>query len=67
MERAKKAMEEKDNIIRVGISPMTPAAPLLQEWTKVQKDYPDIKLQMIPFMNSQESAREHLKKSWDEH
>lgn len=54
-------MEEKDNIIRVGISPMTPAAPLLQEWTKVQKDYPDIKLQMIPFMNSQESAREILR------
>ena len=61
VERAKKAMEEKDNIIRVGISPMTPAAPLLQEWTKVQKDYPDIKLQMIPFMNSQESAREILR------
>ena len=61
VERAKKAMEEKDNIIRVGISPMTPAASLLQEWTKVQKDYPDIKLQMIPFMNSQESAREILR------
>ena len=61
VERAKKAMEEKDNIIRVGISPMTPAPPLLQEWAKVQKDYPDIKLQMIPFMNSQESAREILR------
>ena len=25
VERAKKAMEEKDNIIRIGTSPMTPA------------------------------------------
>ena len=59
VERAKKAMEEKDNIIRIGTSPMTPAAPLVQ--AKVQKDYPDIRLQLIPYMNSQESAREILK------
>ena len=61
VERARKAMEEKDNIIRIGTSPMTPAAPLVQEWSKVQKSYPDIKLQMIPYMNSQENAREILK------
>ena len=61
VERAKKAMEEKDNIIRIGTSPMTPAAPLVQAWSKVQKDYPDISLQLIPYMNSQESAREILK------
>ena len=54
-------MEEKDNIIRIGTSPMTPAAPLVQAWSKVQKDYPDIRLQLIPYMNSQESAREILK------
>lgn len=54
-------MEEKDNIIRIGTSPMTPAAPLVQTWSKVQKNYPDIRLQLIPYMNSQESAREILK------
>ena len=59
--RAKKAMEEKDYIIRVGISPMTPAAPLVQIWSRVQKDYPDIKLHMVPYMNSLENAREILK------
>ena len=59
--RAKKAMQEKDNIIRIGTSPMTPAAPLVQEWAKVQKEYPDIKLQIVPFMNSLENAREILK------
>ncbi len=61
VERAKKAMQEKDNIIRIGTSPMTPAAPLVREWSRIQKKYPDIKLQMIPYMNSQESAREILK------
>lgn len=61
VERAKKAMAEKDNIIRIGTSQITPANPIMRMWTKVQKQYPDIKLQMIPYMNSQESAREILK------
>ena len=54
-------MEEKDNVIRVGTSPMTPAAPVVEAWSKVRGNYPDIRLQMIPFMNSQENAREILK------
>src|SRR5699024_7726056 len=61
VERARKAMEEKDNIIRIGTSPMTPAAPIMQLWAKIQKECPDMKLQMIPYMNSLESAREILK------
>ena len=61
VERAKKAMKEKDNVIRVGTSPMTPAAPVVEAWSKVRGNYPDIRLQMIPFMNSQENAREILK------
>ena len=61
VERAKRAMQEKDNVIRIGTSPMTPAAPLIQLWSKVQKEYPDIKLQMVPYMNSLENAREILK------
>ena len=61
VERAKQAMAEQDNIIRIGTSPITPANPIMQLWAKVQKQYPDIKLQMIPYMNSQESAREILK------
>lgn len=61
VERAKKAMLENDNVIRIGTSPMTPAVSLVELWSKVQKDYPDIHLQIIPYMNSQESAREILK------
>lgn len=54
-------MEEKDNVIRIGTSPMTPAAPIVEIWSKVQKEHPDIRLQIIPYMNSQENAREILK------
>ncbi len=35
VERAKKAMEEKDNVVRVGTSPMTPAAPLGEDSEKL--------------------------------
>lgn len=61
VERAKKMMEEKDNVIRIGTSPMTPAQPLVDSWAQVQEKCPDIKIQLVPFMNSQESAREILK------
>ncbi len=61
VERAKKAMGEKDNVVRVGTSPMTPAAPLVRLWAKIQKNYPDIRLQIVPYMNSLENAREILK------
>lgn len=61
VERAKKVMEEKDNVIRIGTSPMTPAQPLVDSWAQVQEKCPDIKIQLVPFMNSLESAREILK------
>ena len=61
VERARRAMEEKDNVIRIGTSPMTPAAPVVELWSKIQKEHPDIHLQIIPYMNSQENAREILK------
>ncbi len=61
VERANKAMREKDQVIRIGTSPMTPAQPLVAAWNKVQAQFPDLKLQLIPFMNSQESAREILR------
>lgn len=61
VERARKTMAEKDNIIHLGISPITPANPVIELWSKVQMQYPGIKIQMIPYMNSQESAREILK------
>lgn len=58
--RAKNAMQEGTNIIRIGTSPMTPAQLLMQLWAKIQERCPDMKFQIIPFDNTPENAREIL-------
>ena len=58
--RAKNAMQEDTNMIRIGSSPMTPAQLLMQIWPKIQEHCPDIKFQIIPFENTPENAREIL-------
>ncbi len=59
--RARNAMQETQNIIRIGISPMTPAQFLVELWPKIHALCPDIKFQLIPFENTLENAREILK------
>ena len=58
--RARNAMQEDSNIIRIGSSPMTPAQLLMELWSKIQTLHPDIKFQIIPFENTPENAREIL-------
>ena len=58
--RAKNAMQEDADIIRIGSSPMTPAQLLMQIWPKIQEHCPDIKFQIVPFENTPENAREIL-------
>lgn len=58
--RAKNAMQEDTNVIRIGTSPMTPAQLLMQLWSKIQVNCPDMKFQIIPFENTPENAREIL-------
>lgn len=58
--RAKNAME-KEEVIRIGTSPMTPSAVLTELWPKLRKQYPNMKFQLIPFENTPENAREILK------
>lgn len=58
--RAKNAMQEDLNVIRIGSSPMTPAQLLMGLWSKIQALYPDIKFQIVPFDNTPENAREIL-------
>lgn len=58
--RAKNAMQESENIIRIGTSPMTPAQVLVDLWPKVQEYLPNTKFQLIPFENTPENAREIL-------
>lgn len=59
--RAKNAMNETDNVIRIGTSPMTPGQFLLDIWPKIHIHCPDIKFQLITFENTPENAREILK------
>lgn len=58
--RAKNAMQESENIIRIGTSPMTPAQVLVDLWPRLQEDCPNTKFQLIPFENTPENAREIL-------
>ena len=56
--RAKNAMQENTNIIRIGTSATTPAQLLMQLWPKMHEHCPDMKFQIVPFENTPENARE---------
>lgn len=58
--RARNAMME-GNVIRIGTSPMTPVQTLINEWHSIQELCPDMKFQLVPFVNTPENAREILK------
>lgn len=58
--RAKNAMQENENVIRIGSSPMTPAQLLMQMWPKIQAHCEAIKFEIVPFENTPENAREIL-------
>ena len=52
VKRAKDAMQASEDVIRVGVSPLTPP--------QIQKLYPDMKFKLITFENTIENAREIL-------
>lgn len=58
--RAKNAMQEDTNVIRIGSSPMTPAQALVELWPAIHERCPEIKFQIVPFENSLENARNIL-------
>lgn len=58
--RARNAMQEDGNVIRIGSSPMTPAQLLMGLWSKIQEVDTDVKFQIVPFENTPENAREIL-------
>lgn len=60
MQRAKEAMQVSDDVIRVGISPMTPPQVFVDLWPQIQNLYPDMKFKLITFENTLENAREIL-------
>lgn len=60
IERAKKAGNDEDDVIRVGISPMTPPQVFVELWPRIQEQYPNVKFKLVPFENTPENAREIL-------
>lgn len=60
IEKAKKAEEKIENTVRVGTSLMTAEKKLMDIWLKINNRYPDIKLEIIPFENKPERAKEIL-------
>ena len=58
--RARNAMQEGDNVIRIGTSLMTPCQYLLELWPRLEAVCPDIRFQLVPFENTPENAREIL-------
>lgn len=58
--RAKAAMDIQEEVIRIGVSPMTPPQVFVTLWPKIQKYCPELKLKLVPFENTLENAREIL-------
>ena len=51
---------ENQRSIRIGTSLMTPAKFILDIWTEIQNVAPNLKVELIPFENTPENAREIL-------
>ena len=60
VERAGQAPQEQPSVIRVGTSPMTPGQILIDMWQKIHEIEPDMKIQLVPFENTPENAKEIL-------
>jgi DNA-binding transcriptional LysR family regulator len=58
--RARNAMENNVNTIRIGTSLMTPSRFLMELWPKIHEFCPDLKVQLVSFENTPENAREIL-------
>ena len=53
--RAENAAGEKDEIIRVGISPLTQPQVFVKLWPEIQQIYPSLRFQLVPFENTLEA------------
>lgn len=60
IKRARKAGCKADNIIRIGISPLTPAQFLIDLWPRIHEYWDAAKFRFIPFENNEKNAQEIL-------
>lgn len=61
LERAGNIQNEQEEVIRIGVSPITPAQIFMDLWPKIQINCPELKLKLVPFENTPENAREILR------
>jgi len=61
LSRARQAMLKDEKTIRIGASLITPSEFLLDFWPRIQPHCPNLKLQIVPYENTPENAREILK------
>jgi DNA-binding transcriptional LysR family regulator len=60
VKRANIAAGHAENVVRIGVSPMTPGGFLLSLWPRIHEFCPDVKFQLVPFDNTLENAIEIL-------
>lgn len=60
VERARRSMDVSEDVIRLGISPLTPPQIFVELWPKIQKLHPGMKFELVTFENTPENAREIL-------
>lgn len=60
VERAQALGEGDDNVMRIGVSPTTPADVLTNLYPVIYQQWPELKFQMIPFENTPKNASEIL-------
>ncbi len=59
---ARAAMSDYDTTFCVGTSMLNPAKPFMDLWYKVNKDFPDYKLHLVPFDDNHEGILSEIKK-----
>ena len=61
VERARSAELQREQVIRIGTSPMMPAQMLMDLWPKIHEHCADVSFKLVPFENTSDNAREILK------
>lgn len=61
VKRARNAIYQGESVIRIGTSAMTPGQFLVDLWPNIQAHCPGVKIQLIPFENTPQNAREILR------
>lgn len=60
LQKARALEQKQEYVIHVGVSLMNPAGILLEQWSKASAQYPNIRLEVVPFEDSVPAFKEVL-------